>query len=214
MLQKRAKDGLRIQRFHYEKGHTIFAESEPAHWLYFISRGEVNLVIRTLVGGRYTIQRLGPGDLFGFDALLPGAKGFYRSYTADVASSVDAFLIERNDFWRLLEDADFTRQMFGTVCRMMHEGAQRIEYLLVGRGALEKVAGALLCLSRFPSGHPADPTPTLHTTYADIALFIGMREETICQQMKALQRRRAVARENGQGMVLHPEKLRKVMGKN
>lgn len=209
LLRDFAQDEMRIREVRYDKGNTVFDVEEPAYWLVYIVSGEVDLVKRTLAGERFTIQRLGPGDLLGLEAILPDPEDRYRRYTAEVIVPIEALLVERADFWRLLEMPALRVPILNALCCMLHEGAVRLEYLLAGKGSLEKVAGALLCLSRFRNAQEGLP---LQVTYAQIASFIGMRAETVCNRMKTLERRDALVRENGTGMILRKEALRGLMG--
>src|SRR5437867_2913938 len=57
-------------RSHFEAGHVIFREGEPANRCYLIERGKVSLESSTL-GEPVKIEEIGDGDLLGWSWLFP-----------------------------------------------------------------------------------------------------------------------------------------------
>ena len=57
-------------RSHFEAGHVIFREGEPANRFYLIERGKVSLESSTL-GEPVKIEEIGDGDLLGWSWLFP-----------------------------------------------------------------------------------------------------------------------------------------------
>src|SRR5512137_1307128 len=70
----------RLQREHYHKGATVFAEDEPGDCMYIIESGQIK-VVSEKSGREKIFGYLGPGNFFGEMALLLGDK---RSATARV----------------------------------------------------------------------------------------------------------------------------------
>lgn len=58
------------QSFHYIEGETIFAEGDPARYLYIVKAGLVAIEIHVPSKGRTTIATVGPGDVFSWSALV------------------------------------------------------------------------------------------------------------------------------------------------
>jgi cAMP-dependent protein kinase regulator len=84
---------LTLKRYH--TGDTIIAQGQPGESVYFIARGEVDVVQqRADVDRLQHLARLGPGSLFGEMALLSDEP---RSASVVAATDVDALALSRDD---------------------------------------------------------------------------------------------------------------------
>jgi len=206
LIKKHNQGGMRLREVRYERGDTLYDQGEPAHWVCLLTEGEVDLVKRALNGKRYIVVRLSPGDLVGIEALFKDPEHTDREYTAEVISPTRAILIERGDFWRLLEDGETAGEIVRALCRALRARDHRIGYLLC-EGILERVAGVLLYLSQRDRARADPDTSVLRVTHAQIAAFIGSTPETVCKELKRLQRRKAVIERGRSQITLCTERL-------
>jgi len=84
-----------VQNAHVEAGDLVFTEGQPAHHLYVILEGEVEV----LHGGE-CVATLGPKECFGDMALLDQSL---RSASIRVRKDADLLAIARDDFQDLLD---------------------------------------------------------------------------------------------------------------
>ena len=89
----------RLQREHYHKGATVFAEDEPGDCMYLIESGQIK-VLSDRNGREKILSYLGPGNFFGEMALLLGDK---RSATARVVIDADLLVLRKQDLEELLD---------------------------------------------------------------------------------------------------------------
>src|SRR3954454_22735306 len=65
-------------------GETIFQENTPGAWIYLVRSGRVR-ILRESSGRELTLGMLGPGDVFGEDALLPPGRNTATCRSAALA---------------------------------------------------------------------------------------------------------------------------------
>ena len=95
------EDRLRLfERFgrDYPAGATVYTEGDEATECFLIQDGRLRLV-KKIRSTERSLTVLRPGDLFGEDALLPGAT---RTATAVALTDMHALALDRNMFAELL----------------------------------------------------------------------------------------------------------------
>lgn len=208
-LKAYAKTNSRVRQIHYERGSAIFEKGEPAYWAYLLLEGEVDLVKRLANGKRFIVERLVSGDLLGIEALLAQSDYPDRDYVAEAVTSVDAILIERDDFMALLGDPEFAVRINRLLIQLLRKSSRRTGYLLCNN-ALEKVVGTLSYfnqLQRAETQTESSDTATLVLTLNQIASFAGITEETVFKQMKSLRRKKVISKSDRSGIELQLSKL-------
>jgi CRP/FNR family cyclic AMP-dependent transcriptional regulator len=91
---------LRVRRF--RRGETVFHAGDPGDSLFIIAAGLVKITIPSDEGSEPAIlTTIGPGGFFGELSLLDGAA---RSATAVALEAVEAHVLRRDVFERLLDD--------------------------------------------------------------------------------------------------------------
>lgn len=83
-----------LRAYQAERGEVIIHREEPAHSMYFIAEGEVEIEL-----GKGRTVRLGPGQFFGERALLKRTK---RSATVTAVSRVQLLVLDAADWNSLL----------------------------------------------------------------------------------------------------------------
>jgi CRP-like cAMP-binding protein len=91
-----SSDGLEVEDYYrsFSAGSVLFRAGAPADALYLVREGRVRLSKRA-GGVERTTGILGPGDLVGEDALIPGS---HRTATAEAIETVTALVIESDTF--------------------------------------------------------------------------------------------------------------------
>jgi len=90
-----------FESFVCEKGTVIFKQGAPAHYLYLILKGDVEIQYKPYDGPPITLTRLQSGDVFGWSAVVGSPK-----YTSSIvsASGIDAIRIHRKLLWKMVDE--------------------------------------------------------------------------------------------------------------
>jgi|GEM_PF-5061117 len=174
IIRSKREEGLFVQEVTYPKGSTLYTENEPAYYAYLIAEGFVDLVKRTPGGKRFILDRRGPGELLGIEALA-GERNPLRAFCAEAATDVRALLLDLPAWEELLGERASHRaalQLFG---RMLLHKDLRIGMLL-SNGAPERIRAAKAYLQYKFSGD----LPPL--TRRELAQFVGCTPETVCKR--------------------------------
>lgn len=154
-IRAKREEGFFIQEVHYPKGSTLYTENEPAYYAYLIEEGFVDQVKRTLSGKRFILDRLGPGELLGVEALTGDIP--YRVFCAEAVTDVRALLLDLTVWEEVLaayEARHAILQLFGQA--LLHRDL-RIGTLLTP-GAPERIRETWAYLQRkFHSSSPPPP---------------------------------------------------------
>jgi CRP-like cAMP-binding protein len=105
----------------FEPGTVVFKENTPAHTLYLLLDGWVDIVINADAQGdcRGLVTMLTSGDLFGWSAII---DPFVYSASAVCASPVEAIQIKGTDLRRLIDIDNALRSLiFERTCQMIAE---------------------------------------------------------------------------------------------
>lgn len=97
-----------FESFVCEKGTVIFKQGAPAHYLYLILKGDVEIQYTPYDGPPITLTRLQSGDVFGWSAVVGSPK-----YTSSIvsASEIDAIRIHRKRLWKLVAEQPETGRL-------------------------------------------------------------------------------------------------------
>ncbi|MBI4788486.1 MAG: cyclic nucleotide-binding domain-containing protein [Chloroflexi bacterium] len=122
----------RLQREHYHKGATIFAEEDTGNCMYLIESGQVKVVTER-EGEEKLLAYLGPGNFFGETALLLSEK---RTATVRVVLDVDLLVLRKEDLDELLQQhpsiaITITRELSRRLGHATRSPEQREEFNIV-----------------------------------------------------------------------------------
>lgn len=103
-----------LERQTYEAGATIVNQGEMADRFYIITRGEVEIFLTHPDGQEIVVDRLQGGQYFGEIGLLSGGT---RTATVRAAPEheVEVATLKRDDFARLMDDDEATRNAMGRI---------------------------------------------------------------------------------------------------
>ncbi|MCP3979404.1 MAG: Crp/Fnr family transcriptional regulator [bacterium] len=100
-----------------DAGTEIFTRGEPAEFLYFLTRGEVEIQYNAESGARCTVDRIGPGDLMVWSAVVEPHvhTSFGVAKTDGEAISVDADRLRQ----LMREDHDFGQSLMSKLVQVV-----------------------------------------------------------------------------------------------
>jgi CRP/FNR family transcriptional regulator, cyclic AMP receptor protein len=166
----------RCTRRRFRKGDTIFHEGDPGNSVHLLDRGVVAVRIITPLGDTATIDVLGPGAVFGEQALLrPDAV---RSAGAVALEAVETLALRSADFDGLRATHPSTERFLveilaARVHRLSHALAEAL-YLPADTRVLRR----LVELCDVYASRALGPTITIPVTQDDLASMAGTTRPT------------------------------------
>lgn len=155
-------------------GEILFLKGDPGDALYGVRRGQIVITTTTDAGRQFTLNILGPGDIFGEIALLDGQP---RSADAVASGHVELFMIRRSDFQDLLKRRpEITTRIIELLCERLRFSSERLEEasLLSLRARL---ARRLLKLAE-------DFGEDIEITQEELSVLVGAGRETVNRQLQ------------------------------
>lgn len=104
----------------YPPGSTILEQDASQENFFMISKGEVEVVLRTRQCPDLVVAKLGPGDFFGEVELLRGGNTIASIRVAN-GDNVELLALPRNAFINLLKDSPLTEQAISKVVQARFE---------------------------------------------------------------------------------------------
>lgn len=139
-----------------EAGEVVYSEGEDAAHCYLIEEGRVRLVKHVRAAER-SLTVLRPGDLFGEDALIEGAK---RSSSAIALTELTVLALDRATFGVLLSgNSEVAQRFVQQLVRRLRDAEEQLENAML-RDHPSRVINTLLRLARTsPEGHSVKVSP-------------------------------------------------------
>jgi signal-transduction protein with cAMP-binding, CBS, and nucleotidyltransferase domain len=107
----------------YDAGAYLFKQGQTADALYLLLEGEVDVKVRpNMISRSETIETLWPGQTVGEGAFLDAAP---RSASAQAATPVKLFVVEKEDVDRLLADNAAFKERLTSLARIRKEMNRR-----------------------------------------------------------------------------------------
>ncbi|HEV8020723.1 MAG TPA: Crp/Fnr family transcriptional regulator [Candidatus Lustribacter sp.] len=182
------------------KRATFFDQGDATKVVFLIKTGRVRIARNTADGKEVTVAILGPGDMFGEDALFGGGE------RTTVATCMEETLIckaHADDLFALLENnSALALNVAQMLSDRLSDASATIEDL-----AYAKISDRLVNLFErlaVEHGRPAGDGTLLDVrlTHADIASIIGSTRETVSLEMNQLVRAGLIKQEGGYITVL------------
>lgn len=197
---------VRPRRF--EEGTVVFREGDSGDALYLLSQGLVKLSKVDLGGHEKTLTLLQPPEFFGEMALLGHDQ---RSATALALTTVETFMLFRDDFQRLLTTYPTVNLNLTTTLanrlRGMDDEAQVLSY----KDAPGRVAYVLLRLHRSGVVATDGEGALVRLTHQDLANLAGTSRETVTRALRALEEEGVIATRPKEVTILDPEGLEEIL---
>ena len=163
-------------------GNVLFKKGDSGDALFGIRRGTIRIETGADTGQRYTLNVLGPGDVFGEIALLDGRS---RSADAVATDECELFVLRRKDFLDFVEgDSRLSMKLIQFLCDRLRWVNERMEEI------------ALLPLharmARRLVGLAQDFGSELQITQTELSEFVGASREHVCRQLQVWRRKGVV----------------------
>lgn len=156
----------------------LFEKGEAADALYAVRRGQVRIGTGTEAGRRFTLNLLGPGDVFGEIALLDGGP---RTADATAVDATDLFVVRRRDLLELLQQRPaFAIRIIELLCGRLRWMSERMEEAVL-MPVSERLGRRLVALA-------ADYGADLTVSQEALAVFVGATRETVNRQLQIWKR--------------------------
>lgn len=162
----------------YRKGETVFHESDPGNALHLLAKGRVAIRITTPMGDTATLTVMGPGAVFGEQALLN--DDVVRTATAVALEPVETMTLQRAEFDELRTKHPSVERFVVSILtgqvRRLSQSLIEALYLPADKRVLRRLVD--LCeVYRVPGADPAEPV-SINLTQDDLASMAGTTRPT------------------------------------
>jgi CRP-like cAMP-binding protein len=184
------------------KGQVLFDQSSPAHHVYIVSAGCIDLVLSTPDGRALVINSMHPGDVFGELGVLTGEA---RSTGAIAREPTEVVSLPRREFLAQLEkEPRLMRRMLETTSQRLRVSSER-EGALAFMDAPSRLARILLRLSEQERRSP----DLLTISQEDLAGHVGATRQTVAGILGRWRRRGWIITGRGKIMLVDRPALRR-----
>lgn len=190
----------------YVKKQEIFSQGKHPHYLFYLVSGRVKIVKSNEDGKDLIIGLIGPGEFFGFQALIEDTA---YDCSSEVLENAEVMLIPRKDFEVLLHhDTQVALEFIKLLSRHVIE--QQNHLINMAYSSLRKrVANALVQLQeKYQEG---DGIFVLQMNRESLANLVGTATESLIRTLSDFKHEKLIDIQNNRIMVLQPEKLRHLM---
>lgn len=191
----------------YRKGQTIFQQGAPARSLLIVCRGLVKLSAYYGEGRKLIATVLGPGALFGIEALTGSS---YRS-VAEAAEETYVGFISREELTELEQDhAELSTTLIQELARENRFLLERLQGALHA-SVQERLAHLLLRLGDIYGSEIEEGIQLeIDLTREELAQMVGASRETVSRTLSKFDRREWLNSRNGSLHLLDQDALREL----
>lgn len=165
----------------YEKGATIFYQTDPSNNLYIILSGKVNAILIDEEGNEMVLSTFKKGDFFGELSLFDG-KG--RSATLVAVEKAELAVLKRDEFMSLLiAKPEMATALIVELAERLRKSNDLIESL-VFLDVRERLMKVLLKIGKSEGERKGDCIKFTKKTHHELATLVGASREAITKCMK------------------------------
>jgi CRP/FNR family transcriptional regulator, cyclic AMP receptor protein len=189
-------------------GTTLFVKGDPGNALYVVASGIVKITVASIDGPEAILNLLYTGEIFGEIALLDG-----KPRTADALAFTDCelIMIERRDFLSFVDgDPKVAMKLIELLCAKLRTAANDMEEVLF----LDLAARLARLLTRLVKQNTASDKALLRTTQLEISQMLGASRESVNKQLQIWTKRKLIALRRGAILVLAPQALAALVGRD
>ncbi|CCE08221.1 putative transcriptional regulator, Crp/Fnr family [Bradyrhizobium sp. STM 3843] len=163
---------------HLAAGEMLFQKGDPGNALFGVRHGQIRIETGATHGTRLTQNFIGPGDLFGEDAVLEGQE---RTADAAAGETTELFVLRREEFLNFLErEPKVAIKLIRSLCRRIRWQSERMS---------ESVLQPLpIRLARRLCALADDFGSEVHISQEQLGIFIGAARESVNRQLQAWRR--------------------------
>jgi CRP/FNR family transcriptional regulator len=180
-------------------GENVFREGDPAKSVWIVYKGRISVFKESPVHGRFPIESLGPGEIFGALCRLGNDTGVYPCTATVAGNSTVIRLPNRSFFDPYAGNADFARE----TCSLC---ATRLASSLNQRNVDQAPASIRIAQTLFRLHHVYGTTIPL--TKRELAELVGTALETTFRELSKLRRAGVLQSERGRILVKKAHQLK------
>lgn len=170
----------------YKQGTYIFATGNPGDALYGLVSGQVFITANNLSHQEIFLDVINPNEAFGVGSVVDGLP---RWVNAKAATSVEAFIIGRANFMRLMRtDHNLTLGLIDVLCGQQRLATQMIIDEYAQSNVSARLAHRVLDLIAIEGACTSD-CPCLTITQAELAKFVFVSRQVVNQHLSDWQDR-------------------------
>lgn len=188
---------------HYKKKQVIYTEGNHPVRLFYVQKGKVKIFRSHDNGKELTVGLFGPGDYFGYTALLQ--HSVYRE-SSEAMEDTELLVIPQESFEQLLKH---NRQVAQFFIRLLASEVDSKEKQLVNiayNSLRKRVADALVQLQE-KYGKPGDAPFSIHISREDLAQIAGTATESLIRTLSDFKSEKLIDIREGNIVLLDEQKL-------
>jgi len=192
-----------LRRRRFKKGEVLFHEGDPGDTLHLIDRGHIAIRTSTPLGDVLTLSVLGPGDVFGEQALVTADSRRTASAVALEPAETRSLTADRFDRLRNEEPAinRFLVEVLAAQVRRLSDQVREALYVPAEIRTLRRLNGLASSFSR------PDQTCVIPVTQDDLASLAGVSRPTANRVLKRIEADGVIALHRGRLEVLDRDEL-------
>lgn len=181
-------------KLEFKRKQIVLSSDEEISHIYYITRGYVRAYRISENGDELTLLILKPGDFF---PMTYGLNNMPNIYYLEALTPLVTWRAPQEKFLTFLAATPDVFFTLSTNIMDRFDGLlARMEYL-VWSSAYTRIAAVLfICAKRFGKKQGADITIQFPLTHRDIATLVGLTRETTSLEMKKLEKKGLIKREN------------------
>jgi len=203
-LQQMLTDEKRVTLF--KKKHTLFAEGNAPHFLYYIQQGKVKTFKTNEEGNEYITGLYSDGDYLGYISLLEDAP---YSETAVTLEDARIVVIHRQDFFSLVyNNRDVANQFIRLLSKDVKEKEDRL-LKLAYNSVRKRVAEALLMFQKKYQETAGQPFG-MAISREDLSNIVGASKETVIRTLSDFKEEKLIDIKGSQITLVNMPKLERM----
>lgn len=183
----------------FERGEAVAMAGDPMDHLLVVASGRLKLAHSTASGKEQTVRTLEPGDFLGEMALFAST-----SYEGDVVAleNTEVCVVPRQAVQSILQHhSDVALNLVGALASRLAAAEQMVADLGL-RDVGQRLAAEVLRASRGGTSSPEGIRVPMSTSWAEVALKLGTRPESLSRQLKALVEEGLIRQEGARTVII------------
>ncbi len=194
-----------LRRRPFRKSTMIFHRDQTGDALYIIEVGKVRIFLPTESGDEFSVDVLGPGDVFGEMALLDGQP---RSASAIALEDTTTQVLGHADFQRhLTASPQLASALLGMLSRRLRHVLDNAE-ILASLDVYGRLARVLLDMAQRHGLQDKGIVINVALTQQELATMVGATRERINRALGTFKTQRLIEMRGRKIAVLDPTRLR------
>jgi CRP/FNR family transcriptional regulator len=197
-----------VRRF--EKGEVIFYEGTPAHAVHCIYTGRVKIYKTGPKGESIVIRLLGPGEIFGYRALL--SDELCAATVEAVESTVICSITKPTLFGLLKQSPQLTMRLLAKMAQELRTSEEQL--IAIAQETVRQRTAKLLLFLAEGNKHKYQPSTPLQIPLlrSEMAQMVGTAPETLSRTLRYLADRGMVQVNRAEILIINRKALKQLAG--